>query len=336
MAAAMDTAETQLEQPVEEATALVEEQLGTCNKCKLELPQRLLLQKSKHSWLCRPCNRLSVFTSGLQLPEEFSSLPADQVVEFYRDVKKYTDERTGRLVHEKVSTAVQMTVEKSTTKEKSSSVGGDFLPLSVQVMKGWDPELVKSAGEFLDHPTMGHCYKMPVISEHDHEKTSLKRKEITTVNLRARRGRKALKAADEAVEPPEDLDLLSEAEEEEDNGNETKQEKRDRLKKEAVKNKQLQKDFKKNTAAASKAVAELLPLLAKVTEEAKSSSKAPQLLQEAQTFLAQATVGATLSFEALHVTTEATLLKNSLAAAKPKRAARKAAAKKAEEQQTQG
>ena len=96
------------------------------------------------------------------------------------------------------------------------------------------------------------------------------------MNLRARRGRKALKAADEAVEPPEDLDLLSEAEEEEDNGNETKQEKRDRLKKEAVKNKQLQKDFKKNTAAASKAVAELLPLLAKVTEEATKAAARPR------------------------------------------------------------
>ncbi|OLP85842.1 hypothetical protein AK812_SmicGene33126 [Symbiodinium microadriaticum] len=99
-------------------------------------------------------------------------------------------------------------------------------------------------------------------------------------------------------------------------------------------------EFKKNTAAASKAVAELLPLLAKVSEETRKSSKAPELLQEAQNFLAQGSVGASLSFEALHVSTEATLLKNSLAAAKPKRAAAKKAAKekteKTEPQEAEG
>ncbi|OLP96135.1 hypothetical protein AK812_SmicGene21645 [Symbiodinium microadriaticum] len=69
-------------------------------------------------------------------------------------------------------------------------------------------------------------------------------------------------------------------------------------------------------------------------------SSAPELLQEAQNFLAQGSVGASLSFEALHVSTEATLLKNSLAAAKPKRAAAKKAAKekteKTEPQEAEG
>ena len=87
-------------------------------------------------------------------------------------------------------------------------------------------------------------------------------------------------------------------------------------------------------------MAELLPLLAKVSDKTRKSSKAPELLQEAQNFLAQGSVGASLSFEALHVSTEATLLKNSLAAAKPKRAAAKKAAKekteKTEPQEAEG
>ena len=99
--------------------------------------------------------------------------------------------------------------------------------------------------------------------------------------------------------------MLSDAEE--DNNTESKKKRRERLKAEAEKNKKLQKEFKKNTAAASKAVAELLPLLATVSEETRKSSKAPELLQEAQNFLAQGSVGASLSFEALHVSTEATL-----------------------------
>ena len=342
MALAMDLVETQQASQPEEVfpeTAVAESlgELQTCSKCQQSLPVKLLVHKSKNSYLCKPCNRLSAFVSKLDVPEGFISLSGDQLVDFYRDVKKYTEERTGRLVHEKVSTAVVQTLEKTTENSKQSSEGGEFLPLSVQVMRGWDPNLVKSAGVFLDHPTLGPCYKMNAMSESTAEKTTLKRKETTTVNLRAKRGAKALRAAAEAASSAaaptekEDLGMLSDAEDEEETGPETKKERRERLKQEASKNKQLQKDFKKHTAAASKAVSELLPLLAKVSEETKSSSKAPQLLAEAQAFLAQSTVGASLSFEALHVTTEATLLKNSLSAAKPKRAAKKAAAKKAEE-----
>ena len=246
-------------------------------------------------------------------------------------MKNYVNEKTGRLVHEKVSQAVVQTLEKSTVSSKQSSEGGEFLPLSVQVMRGWDPELVKSAGVYMDHPTLGPVYKMEVLSEQKAETTSLKRKETSTVNLKTKRGAKALKAAPAEAESAaaaateEDLGLLSDAEEEDNT--ESKKERRERLKAEAEKNKKLQKEFKKNTAAASKAVAELLPLLGKVAQETRQSSKAPELLQEAQNFLAQGSVGATLSFEALHVSTEATLLKNSLAAAKPKRAAGKKAAK---------
>ncbi|CAE7196447.1 unnamed protein product [Symbiodinium sp. CCMP2592] len=318
----MDALETQVEEAVQETQ--VAESLGellTCAKCKKPHPASLLLQKSKNSYLCKPCNRLSAFVSKLELPEGFTSLTSEQLVDFYGDVKKYTDERTGRLIHEKVSTAVVQVLEKTTEKSHESSEGGDFLPLSVLVMRGWDPELVKEAGEFLDHPRLGPCYKMTVLSESTSQKSTLKRKECTTVNLRAKKGKgtRALQAAAAAAGASSE------------NGTETKQERRDRLKREAHKNKQLQKDFKKHTAAASKAVSELLPLLAKVSEETKSSSKAPQLLAEAQAFLAASTVGASLSFELLHVTTEATLLKNSLSAAKPKRAAKKAATKKPEQ-----
>ena len=323
----MDGQSTQVETQVVES----EGEEVTCVKCQQKFPEKLILKKSKNFWICRPCCRLSSFVSNLQLPEGFSGLSGNDLVDFYKGVKNYVNEKTGRLVHEKVSQAVVQTLEKSTVSSKQSSEGGEFLPLSVQVMRGWDPELVKSAGVYMDHPTLGPVYKMEVLSEQKAETTSLKRKETSTVNLKTKRGAKALKAAPAEAESAaaaateEDLGLLSDAEEEDNT--ESKKERRERLKAEAEKNKKLQKEFKKNTAAASKAVAELLPLLGKVAQETRQSSKAPELLQEAQNFLAQGSVGATLSFEALHVSTEATLLKNSLAAAKPKRAAGKKAAK---------
>ena len=336
----MDGESTQVETQVVQS----EGEEVTCVKCQQKFPEKLILKKSKNFWICRPCCRLTCFVSNLKLPEGFSGLSGNDLVDFYKGIKNYVNEKTGRLVHEKVSQAVVQTLEKSTVSSKQSSEGGEFLPLSVQVMRGWDPELVKSAGVYMDHPTLGPVYKMEVLSEQKAETTSLKRKETTTVNLKSKRGAKALKAAPAEAESAaaaateEDLGLLSDAEE--DDNTESKKKRRERLKAEAEKNKKLQKEFKKNTAAASKAVAELLPLLAKVSEETRKSSKAPELLQEAQNFLAQGSVGASFSFEALHVSTEATLLKNSLAAAKPKRAAAKKAAKekteKTEPQEAEG
>ncbi|CAE7645737.1 unnamed protein product [Symbiodinium microadriaticum] len=307
----MDGESTQVDTQVVESEG---EEL-TCVKCQQKFPEKLIVKKSKNFLICRPCCRLSCCVSNLKLPEGFSGLSSNDLVDFYKGVKDYVDQRTGRLVHDKVSQTVVQTLEKSTESSKQSCEGGEFLPLSVQVMRGWDPELVQSAGVYVDHPTLGPVYKMQVLSEQTAQTTSLKREETTTVNLKAKRGAKALKAAPAAAgsaaapETEEDLGLLSDAEEE----------------------------FKKNTAAASKAVAELLPLFAKVSEETRKSSKDPELLQEAQNFLAQGSVGASLSFEALHVSTEATLLKNSLAAAKPKRAAAKKAAKeKTEPQEAEG
>ena len=108
MALAMDLVETQQASQPEEVfpeTAVAESlgELQTCSKCQQSLPVKLLVHKSKNSYLCKPCNRLSAFVSKLDVPEGFISLSGDQLVDFYRDVKKYTDEtihqelrRTGK------------------------------------------------------------------------------------------------------------------------------------------------------------------------------------------------------------------------------------------------
>ena len=54
-----------------------------------------------------------------------------------------------------MSQAVVQTLEKSTVSSKQSCEGDEFLPFSVQVMRGWDPEPVKPAGVYMDHPTLG-------------------------------------------------------------------------------------------------------------------------------------------------------------------------------------
>ena len=218
----MDGESTQVDTQVVESEG---EEL-TCVKCQQKFPEKLIVKKSKNFLICRPCCRLSCCVSNLKLPEGFSGLSSNDLVDFYKGVKDYVDQRTGRLVHDKVSQAVVQTLEKSTESSKQSCEGGEFLPLSVQVMRGWDPELVQSAGVYMDHPTLGPVYKMQVLSEQTAQTTSLKRKETTTVNLKAKRGAKALKAAPAAAgsaaapETEEDLGLLSDAEE--DNNTESK------------------------------------------------------------------------------------------------------------------
>ena len=56
-------------------------ELQTCSKWQQSLPEKLLLHKSKYSYLCKPCNRLSSFVANLDLPEGFTSSNGDQLVD---------------------------------------------------------------------------------------------------------------------------------------------------------------------------------------------------------------------------------------------------------------
>ena len=74
MASAMDLVETQQASQFGEALpeTVVAESLGelqTCLKWQQFLLEKLLLHKSKYSYLCKPCNRLSSFVANLDLPE---------------------------------------------------------------------------------------------------------------------------------------------------------------------------------------------------------------------------------------------------------------------------
>ena len=192
----MDGQSTQVETQVVES----EGEEVTCVKCQQKFPEKLILKKSKNFWICRPCCRLSSFVSNLQLPEGFSGLSGNDLVDFYKGVKNYVNEKTGRLVHEKVSQAVVQTLEKSTVSSKQSSEGGEFLPLSAQVMRGWDPELVKSAGVYMDHPTLGPVYKMDVLSEQKAE--TKKAAKVREEGPAAPRKGKAAKEEGRVVPPP--------------------------------------------------------------------------------------------------------------------------------------
>ncbi|CAE7485530.1 unnamed protein product, partial [Symbiodinium sp. CCMP2456] len=144
-----------------------------CSKCQKRFAQDELYKKS--------ANRLD-------LPDNFRQLNSNQLCEFYNSVSKMTSE-DGKLCLHKVSTQVQLALEMSVENSSSSSLGGEFLPLSVLTMQGWDPALVQSAGIRRDDPKLGVVYKMEVLSEKVEEKQAVKRKEGTTVNLRAKKAK---------------------------------------------------------------------------------------------------------------------------------------------------
>ena len=101
----MDGESTQVDTQVVESEG---EEL-TCVKCQQKFPEKLIVKKSKNFLICRPCCRLSCCVSNLKLPEGFSGLSSNDLVDFYKGVKDYVDQRTGRLVHDKVSQAVVQT-----------------------------------------------------------------------------------------------------------------------------------------------------------------------------------------------------------------------------------
>ncbi|CAE7202650.1 unnamed protein product, partial [Symbiodinium sp. CCMP2456] len=208
----------------------------------------------------------------------------------------------GKLCLHKVSTQVQLALEMSVENSSSSSLGGGFLPLSVLTMQGWDPALVQSA-------KLGVVYKMEVLSEKVEEKQAVKRKEGTTVNLRAKKAKRG---------PQEDAPQLVSSDEEE-GGPESKE---TRKNKKAAEKLRL-KAFKRDAALASKTVSALAPLLLQVKDEEKKK-KAGDLVQEATAFLEKRAGRDSLSYAAAHLETEVALLKGEL---QPKAAPKRPKAK---------
>ena len=285
-----------------------------CAKCRKTFVLEELYKKSANRYLCAGCNKLSTFLCRLDLPDTFRQLGSDEMCAFFRNVSKMQNS-DGKLSLQKVSTQVQLALETTVENSSTSSLGGDYLPLSVLAMQGWDPKLVEAAGIRREDPKLGTVYKMEVLSEKVAETQGMKRKESTTVNMRARKTRRACLGAEE----PE---LVSSDDEREDKAAKKERQLREKA--------QL-KTFKKDTGTASKAVSTLGPLVLQVKDEAKT--KATQLLTEAKDFLARGCVDAALSFELAHVNTEASLLRTE---AKSSAASKKKAKAKAKNKAKDG
>ena len=93
----MDGESTQVETQVVQS----EGEEVTCVKCQQKFPEKLILKKSKNFWICRPCCRLSCFVSNLKLPEGFSGLSGNDLVEFYKGVKNCVNEKLEGLFTKK-------------------------------------------------------------------------------------------------------------------------------------------------------------------------------------------------------------------------------------------
>lgn len=279
-----------------------------CSKCQKRFAQDELYKKSANRYLCGNCNKLSTFLCRLDLPDNFRQLNSNQLCEFYNSVSKMTSE-DGKLCLHKVSTQVQLALEMSVENSSSSSLGGEFLPLSVLTMQGWDPALVQSAGIRRDDPKLGVVYKMEVLSEKVEEKQAVKRKEGTTVNLRAKKAKGG---------PQEEAPQLVSSDEEE-GGPESKETRKNKKAAEKLRLKAARRD----AALASKTVSALAPLLLQVKDEEKKK-KAGDLVQEATAFLEKRAGRDSLSYAAAHLETEVALLKGEL---QPKAAPKRPKAK---------
>ena len=71
------------------------------------------------------------------MPKEWSHMEGHELESFFADASKY---KKNGLVYDNVASFV---LEKKEETYQDTNVSGDFVPLSVLVMRGWDKEMVE-------------------------------------------------------------------------------------------------------------------------------------------------------------------------------------------------
>ena len=148
-----------------------------CNKCLGAVdPLRCRLGgKALGSWTCNSCSTKSTQLRrlfGTWPPKCFQLLPENHKAEFWKDCEGMDGgPRLERLV---VSTLVKSRIE-----SEESSIGGEYLPLSVYKARGYDTDVIEAKCTDTDvHPVLGKCYRVQIRAVFTKTVEQLVRKEL--------------------------------------------------------------------------------------------------------------------------------------------------------------
>lgn len=159
------------------APALPSPQNPVCHRCKVsvDMCRSRLVGKSAACWICPACNTKSVQLHrifGSWPPASFAKLPKAWQEEFWRSCAEMPG---GPQLEEFV---VQAITRKRVELEEST-VGGEFLPLSVYSKRGYDAErIARECTDTQDHPILGKCYRVCITAVYSKTVESMVREEL--------------------------------------------------------------------------------------------------------------------------------------------------------------
>ena len=113
---------------------------ATCKKChQLVALDEAIIRGPKELW-CRECNALYTMLQRHQCwpPQSFASLTEDAQVDFFQKRKKQKqDSDKGRMCYSRVRDVLINTLVEEQKRERTTEVGGTFLPKSVYLARGY-------------------------------------------------------------------------------------------------------------------------------------------------------------------------------------------------------
>ena len=266
-------------------TPVAAEAEGTCAKCKCQLPLTDMIERrscrKELRYCCKGCNAVQTQCQrkGIQLQ---SVLSEEQLVSFFAEASlQRRDCEEGRLSFMKSRALLKRHMVEEARREVRDGWRGEFLPLSVWELKGFDTELIRTKAEKEDHPVLGDTFRLDLHSISDEMLHASVEKRLTQLENECLQRR----AQSQAGVPELDLLQAAEPEERKRKAGAMSTEEKEALKRQRKEQKKLEGERKSATAAAVKVLPTLKNIRKKLEDKVEKLGEAleqmPVVLHEA-------------------------------------------------------
>ena len=243
---------------------------GTCAKCRCKQPLADMIERqscrSDLRYCCKGCHALQTQCQrkGIQLQTVLSE---EQLVAFFAEASlQRRDAEEGRLSFMKSRALLKRHMVEEARREVRDGWRGEFLPLSVYEVKGFDTDLIRERADKETHPILGDTFRLDLHSVSDEVLHATVEKRLTEMENECLQ-RRAQSAA--AGSMPE-LDLLlaaAEPVERKRKGGALSSEEKEALKRQRKQEKKLEGERKAATAAAVKVLPALKDIKKKLEDK---------------------------------------------------------------------
>jgi len=179
--------------------------IPTCRRClqPATVDIHRIMAKSTAKWVCNRCNTRGVQLSriyGAWPPKSFKDLPAEAQAEFWNKVKDAQGEA-------EMKKAVSGTMSLVKIEQEESQAGGEYLPLSVWVARGFLKEDVLKCTDTQEHAYLGKTYRITINSKYSKNIEQFIRQEVQE----SKRKKKEKEDEAEGAPPTKKREMGSEA-----------------------------------------------------------------------------------------------------------------------------